>query len=114
MDAFSVDLKGIDDSFYRNVCGGRVQPVLVMLKICSKRHLEVINLLIPGYNDSPSKIKRLCLWIKDNLGSDVPLHFSRYFPCYKMKVRVTPLGTLDKAHEIAVSAGLKNVFVGNV
>lgn len=114
IDAFSVDLKGIDDAFYRKVCGGKVRPVLDMLKVCSRKHLEVINLLIPGYNDSSPQIRKLCLWIKGNLGVGVPLHFSRYFPCYKMKAKVTPLSALGKAGKIAASVGLKNVFVGNV
>jgi len=114
MDAFSVDLKSIDDGFYRKVCGGSVYPVLEMLKICRKKHVEVINLLIPGYNDGPAKVKKLCLWVKDNLGLGVPLHFSRFFPCYKLKVKATPLDMVEKARAIALGVGLKNVYMGNV
>ncbi len=116
MDAFSMDLKGIDDGFYRKICGGRVKPVLECLKIIKEnnKHLEVINLLIPGYNDSSAKIKKLCLWIKGNLGADIPLHFSRYFPCYRLKVKATPVSSVLNAKEIALKVGLKNVHMGNV
>lgn len=113
MDAFSVDLKGIEDSFYRKVCGGRVRPVLDMLKAAKKRHVEVVVLVIPGFNDSPAKIKKLCVWVKRNLG-DVPMHFSRYFPCYKMKAKPTTVEALVKAKNIASKAGLSKVHVGNV
>lgn len=114
MDAFAADLKSLDDSFYRKVCGGTVNPVLEALMLMKKRHLEVIVLLIPGYNDSPAKVKKLCLWIKDNLGVKVPVHFSRYFPCFRLKVMATPVETVMEAGHIASEVGLKCVHAGNV
>ncbi len=114
MDAFSVDLKGLEDSFYRKVCGGRVKPVLETLMAVRKKHLEVVVLLIPGYNSSQVKVKKLCLWIKDNLGVEVPVHFSRYFPCYRLNVKATPVSVVLKAKAIASKVGLKNVHAGNI
>ncbi|MFH0752790.1 MAG: AmmeMemoRadiSam system radical SAM enzyme [archaeon] len=114
MDAFAVDLKGLDDSFYKKICGGRVKPVLDTLKAVKRKHLEIVVLLIPGYNDSSVKVRNLCLWIKENLGAEVPVHFSRYFPCYKLKAKSTPIETVMGAEKIASDVGLKNVHVGNV
>ena len=77
--------------------------------------LEITNLIIPGKNDNMDEIKKMCNWIKRNLGKDVPLHFSRFFPCYKMTdLYPTEPKTLEKAKEIANKAGLKFVYVGNL
>lgn len=114
VDAFAVDLKSLDDGFYKKVCGGSVKPVLETLKAVKKKHLEIIILLIPGYNDSSVKLKKLCLWIKDNLGDSVPVHFSRYFPCYKLKAKATPIEAVMRAKSIASKVGLENVHVGNI
>lgn len=116
LDAVNVDLKG-DSGFYKKVCGvPDNKPVLEALKLWKKLgvFLEVTNLLIPGHNDKDSQIKELALWVKKNLGPKTPLHFSRYYPCYKLKAPPTPENTLERAWELARKAGMLHVYVGNV
>ncbi|MBD3310155.1 AmmeMemoRadiSam system radical SAM enzyme [Candidatus Woesearchaeota archaeon] len=117
MDGFHVDLKGFRDKFYREVCHAWLAPVLESLKILQKEKawFEMINLLIPGYNDSSQEVTEMCAWIVENLGTGYPLHFSRFFPFYKMHdADITPMSTLSKSAEIARKAGLDYVYVGNV
>ncbi|MFO7950274.1 MAG: AmmeMemoRadiSam system radical SAM enzyme [Candidatus Fermentibacteraceae bacterium] len=117
IDAVNVDLKSIRDDYYRTVCHGTVGPVLNTLEVLREMGvwLEVTNLVVPGLNDSEEDLEELCSWIADNLGPDVPLHFSRFFPTYRMTDRPpTPLQTLERAGEIASGAGLRYVYVGNV
>jgi pyruvate formate lyase activating enzyme len=117
MDAFTVDLKGFSEKFYDQLCSSKLAPVLASLKKIkeSKTHLEIVNLLIPGLNDYLKDIEKMCLWIKENLGEDVPLHFSRFFPSYKLQnLPPTPVATIEKAREIAVKVGLHYVSIGNV
>lgn len=114
IDAANIDLKSIRDGFYRKVCSGRVAEVLTSIKMMAAScHVELTNLLIPTLNDSARDIADLVDWVYDNLGSDVPLHFSRYFPCYKMTLPPTPQETLHLARDIA-SKKLKKVYLGNV
>ncbi|MBM3233534.1 AmmeMemoRadiSam system radical SAM enzyme [Candidatus Pacearchaeota archaeon] len=116
IDAFNIDLKG-NDKFYEKICGGRIQPVLKTIKIIHKagKHLEITNLLIPGLNDSDSEIKKIVFWIKVNLSDDVPLHFSAFFPHYKLvNVKETPAETVIHAAEVARKLGMKNVHTGNI
>ena len=117
LDAANVDLKGFSDEYYRKTCAGSLQPVLESLKTIKKEGvwLEVTNLIIPGLNDNPEEIKEMCIWIKKNLGEDTPLHFSRFYPTYKLKnLFPTPVESLEKAREIALNVGLKYVYIGNV
>jgi pyruvate formate lyase activating enzyme len=117
IDAANVDLKSIRDDYYRSVCHGTVGPVLNALEVLRESGvwLEVTNLVVPGLNDSDRDLEELCSWIVDHLGADVPLHFSRFFPTYRMTDRPpTPLDTLERAGEIASDAGLSFVYVGNV
>lgn len=112
-----IDLKSFSDSFYRNMTGGRLKPVLNALVTIKKSGtwLEIVNLVIPGKNDSPDEIKNMSLWIKKNLGADVPVHFTRFIPMYKLKnVPPTPTKTLEDARKIAMNAGLNYVYVGNL
>jgi len=116
-DAANIDLKAFSDNFYREVCGGTLKPVLDNLVLARGAGvvLEVTNLLIPTLNDSDKDIKALCGWMAANLGKDTPLHFSRFFPRYKMKhLPPTPLKTLLKARDIAKAEGLEFVYIGNV
>jgi pyruvate formate lyase activating enzyme len=77
--------------------------------------LEITNLLIPGFNDQPEKIKEMCVWIKDNLGADVPLHFSRFMPAFKLEnLPPTPVEKLKEAYDIAKAVGLNYVYIGNL
>lgn len=114
IDAMNIDLKSIEDKFYTKICGGHLDPVLETIKESSKHcHIELTNLIIPTLNDSDENITKLVNWIYENLGDSVPLHFSRYFPCYKLDIPPTPLATLEKAENIAKKK-LKFVYLGNV
>ncbi len=118
IDAVNIDLKGFTDEFYRNITTAWLQPVLdnlVLVKKKTKVWLEMTNLIIPSLNDDMLKIGEMCRWIKKNLGADVPLHFSAFYPCYKMKDALpTPPETLEKAKRIAEEIGLHYVYLGNV
>lgn len=118
MDAANVDLKAFTETFYHKLTGGHLEPVLDTLKYI--RHetqvwLEITTLLIPGYNDSDREISEMSQWLVDNLGVDVPLHFSAFHPDYKMQdVQTTPASTLTRARELARQHGLRYVYTGNV
>jgi pyruvate formate lyase activating enzyme len=117
IDAYNVDFKGMNDNFYRKMTNGSLEPVLEAMKIIKKEGvwLEVVNLLIPGENDSEKNIRNLAVWIRDNLGEEVPLHFSRFYPAYKLANKPpTPIETVKKAREIALNLGLKYVYTGNI
>ncbi len=117
VDAANIDLKGITDDFYRRVCSATLKPVqnALILAKASGVLVEVTNLIIPTLNDKPEDIGRLCRWIRTNLGPETPLHFSRFFPRYKMRnLPPTPAGTLDTAREIAIGEGLEYVYIGNI
>ena len=117
LDAACVDLKSFDPKFYRDLVGGELEPVLNTLKTLRRRgvHLEIVNLVIPQLNDDPATLAGMCAWINQELGPLTPLHFSRFYPLYKMQNHYpTPVSTLEKAREIAVKAGLKYVYLGNI
>jgi pyruvate formate lyase activating enzyme len=117
LDAANIDLKGFTENFYRELCGGELNPVLETLKKLKqeKVHLEITNLMIPTKNDEMSVLREMCLWIKKDLGADTPIHFSRFYPLYKLKtLPPTPVSTLEKAREVASSAGLEYVYIGNI
>jgi len=117
VDAFSLDIKAFRDEFYRKICGGKLEVVLENAVRAKRRgvHLEIVNLVIPGYNDDEAEIKELSKWILENLGEDTPVHFTRFHPDYRMMdVPPTPLRTLERAYEIAKNEGLHYVYVGNV
>lgn len=114
INAMNIDLKAFDENFYVKVCKGRLKPVLDVIKMsAAKCHIELTNLIIPTLNDSEDVIKKMVDWIYKNLGPDVPLHISRYFPCYKATLPPTPFETLKKAEKIAKEK-LNYVYVGNV
>lgn len=115
-DAVTVDLKGFSDEAYAN-SEGRLGPVLKTLKTIKQKGvwLEIVNLIIPTVNDNPDEIREMCKWIRDNLGKDVPLHFSRFFPSYLLKgLSPMPIKTLESACTIARETGLHYVTLGNV
>ncbi len=117
MEAVTVDLKAFDATFYREVCQSELQPVLRTLETirASGRHLEVVNLVIPTLNDNLDTIDKMCQWIARNLGRDVPLHFLRFFPAYKLqRLPATPVETLEQAAAVADAAGLEHVYIGNL
>jgi pyruvate formate lyase activating enzyme len=114
IDALNIDLKSIENEFYQKYCQGSLGSVLETIKRAAKTcHIELTNLIIPGLNDKQENFVGLVDWIYENLSAEVPLHFSRYFPCYKMDLPPTPLTTLRKAEEIARKK-LKYVYLGNV
>jgi pyruvate formate lyase activating enzyme len=117
LDAACIDLKGFSEEFYREITGGALAPVLETLKGLKRRglHTEIVNLVIPGKNDDSELIRAMCRWIKKGLGPEVPLHFTRFFPLYKLKsLPPTPVATLEQARRIALDEGLHFVYIGNV
>jgi pyruvate formate lyase activating enzyme len=117
IDAASVNLKSFSDKIYQDLNGGHLEPVLETFKTLHRRGIwmEIINLVIPTYTDDMEMIKRMCGWIVDNLGPEYPLHFSRFFPQYKLvHLPPTPVEVLEQAKEIALRQGLHYVYIGNV
>jgi pyruvate formate lyase activating enzyme len=117
VDAAHVDLKGFDEDIYRKLNSGKLQAILKILKTYHELGIwfEIINLIVPTYTDKPEMIKRMCGWIVENLGTDRPIHFSRFHPQHKLThLPPTPIDILLKAREIARSQGLKYVYLGNV
>lgn len=113
IDGANIDLKAFDDGFYKKICKGKLEPVLKTIKtMYSKSHIELTNLVIPTLNDSEEKINALVDWIAE-VGENIPLHFSRYYPCYKMNLPPTSVNTLKKTRGIAMKK-LKYVYIGNV
>jgi len=115
-DAITVDLKGFTDAAYAN-SAAILQPVLNTLKTIREQGvwLEIVNLMIPTINDNPDDIRHMSRWIVDNLGQDVPLHFSRFFPNFKLTdITPTPIATLERAREIAIEEGIRFSTIGNV
>ena len=114
IDAANIDIKSIRDGFYQKMCNGSVAPVLETVRtMAAACHVELTNLIVPGENDSDEDIRGLVDWIVRFLGPEVPLHFSRYFPCYRMTVPATPAATLERAASLAREK-LKYVYLGNI
>ncbi|UCH36321.1 MAG: AmmeMemoRadiSam system radical SAM enzyme [Armatimonadota bacterium] len=117
LDAIKIDLKSMREEFYRKNCSGRLRPVLDAI-IAAKRTgtwLEIVYLVIPTMNDSDAEIKDLAQWMKSELGPDVPLHFSRFHPTYRMtNLPPTPAETLTRCRDLSIAAGLRYVYVGNL
>lgn len=117
LDAANIDLKGMSEKFYADLCDARLQPVLdnIIRMHDSSIHIEVTNLMIPGYNDSDEDIKALVNFMVNEVGVEVPLHFTRFFPQYQMlDLPPTEIKYLEKAQKIAEEAGMKYVYIGNV
>ena len=117
VDAFNIDLKSMSEKFYKKICGADLDIVLDNLRsiYLAGKHLEVTNLIINDYNDSTEEIEQLCDFIVDELSADVPLHFSRAFPYYKMRdIEPTNREILYETREIAHKKGIKNVYLGNI
>jgi pyruvate formate lyase activating enzyme len=118
MDAANIDLKAFTDRFYWKICGGHLEPVLETLEYLKHETgvwFELTTLLIPGENDSPAEIESMTQWIVEHLGPDVPLHFTAFHPDWKMPATPpTPRATLTRSRDIALEAGLRYVYTGNV
>jgi pyruvate formate lyase activating enzyme len=117
LDGVKIDLKGYSEAFYEEVCGAQLGPVLRSIKQVSKSgvHLEIVNLVVPTLNDSEDMLRELSHWIVNELGPDVPVHFTRFHPDYRLlNLPPTPVSTLERAYEIARDEGIHYPFVGNV
>jgi len=117
LGAVKIDLKAFTEKFYQEQCGGRLKPVLDTLLTLrgEKIWFEVVTLVIPGLNDSRPEIESLCRWLVRELGPDVPLHFTRFTPTYRLRnVPPTPPATLHQARRIAMDAGIRFCYIGNL
>jgi len=117
IDAANVDLKGITEDYYKWMCSAELAPILKAIKTMHREGvwIELTNLVVPTWNDAQKDIRALCRWVIDELGPDVPLHFSRFWPQHQLKnLPPTPLETLSTAWEIARQEGLHFAYVGNV
>jgi pyruvate formate lyase activating enzyme len=117
VDIFSISIKSIENEFYRKYCHGSIEPVLNAAKTLKKhnKHIEICNLVIPTLNNSKEQISKLVNWVKEHLGTSVPLHFARFHPSYKLtNVPRTSLSDVKIARNIAKDKGFKYVYIGNV
>jgi pyruvate formate lyase activating enzyme len=117
VDAIKIDLKGMNEDFYEEVCSATLGPVLETIRTIARSgvHLEIVNLVVPRHNDDPEDMRTLAKWVRNEVGPDVPLHFSRFGPMYRLKnLPPTPVQSLEQARDIALEEGLKFVYLGNV
>jgi len=117
VDAIKIDLKGFNRDFYRKVCFATLDPVLETIRIIHESgiHLEIVNLVVPSLNDNEDELREMARWIVDNVGPDVPIHYSRFYPQYKLtNLPPTPVEKLERARQIALDAGIRYAYVGNV
>ena len=117
VDAIRIDFKGYNEEFYEKVCSGTLAPVLESIKAVHEEgvHLELPILVVPTLNDDEDEIRGMCRWIVDNVGPDVPVHFNRFTPLYKLQnLPTTPVETLERAREIGTEEGINYIYIGNV
>lgn len=117
LDAIKIDLKGYSPEFYRNVCSADLRPVLNTIRQIAKSgiHLEIVNLVVPTLNDSEKMMNGLLDWILGEIGPDVPIHFTRFHPDYQLlNLTQTPVATLDRFRNAAMSRGIRYPYIGNV
>jgi pyruvate formate lyase activating enzyme len=117
IDAVTLDIKSFRENIYLKLNAGKLQPILNTMKIIKEEGvwLEISNLVIPGWTDDFEMIKEMCEWLCTNGLQDYPLHFLRFHPMYKLtQLPSTPVSTLEKARDIAITAGIKFVYIGNV
>jgi pyruvate formate lyase activating enzyme len=117
LDAIKVDLKSFSQDFYDKICNADLKPVLdtIVTVKGSGTWLEIVNLLIPTLNDADKDVDSMSKWVIENLGADVPIHFTRFYPTYKLtNVPPTSVAAVERARQIALGRGLKYVYVGNV
>lgn len=117
LDAVKIDLKAFSQKYYQDICSADLKPVLKCLELlkAEKIWFEIVYLVVPTLNDNLTEIRNMCIWIRDNLGADVPVHFSRFYPSYMLKnLQPTPVSTLEKIRKTGQDAGLNYVYLGNV
>ena len=118
MDAANIDLKAFTEDFYVHQTGSHLAPVLDTLQYVHHETacwLEITTLLIPGLNDTDAELDAMTRWLREHLGSEVPLHFTAFHPAWKLNdIGRTPPATLQRARQIGLANGLKHVYTGNV
>jgi len=119
LDAFRVDIKGFTKDFYQKLARvSNFETILEATKRAKEKwnmHVEIITLIIPGWNDDEKQLRDIAMWIKNNLGENTPWHVTRFVPYLELKdIHVTPIETLEKARKIGLDTGLKYVYIGNV
>jgi len=117
VDAIKIDLKAFQEDYYKDICSGELKPVLDSIVHIFKRGvwLEIVYLMVPTLNDDMNRIRDMVKWLLDNTADYVPIHFSRFFPQYRLKnLPPTPVSSLENAAEIAMEEGMKFVYIGNV
>jgi pyruvate formate lyase activating enzyme len=117
LSAVKIDLKGFSADFYRTVCGAELDPVLRSIRQAARSgvHLEIVNLVVPTLNDSDKALDGLCRFVAGEVGPDVPIHFTRFHPDYQLlNLPPTPVATLERARDVAMAAGVRYAYVGNV
>ena len=116
VDAIKIDLKSMRNKFYNEICNGELKPVLDTLKVLKASGIwyEIVYLVVTSLNDSDEELRDTSRWVYENLGPDVPLHFSRYYPMYQLRLQPTDPERLTTARKIAMDVGLRYVYTGNV
>lgn len=117
LSAVKIDLKGFSPDFYREVCRAELAPVLRSVRQAARSgvHLEIVNLVVPTLNDSEKMLNGLAEWVAGEVGTDVPVHFTRFHPDYQLQnLPPTPVATLERARDIAMKKGIRFAYVGNV
>ncbi|MCD4734989.1 MAG: AmmeMemoRadiSam system radical SAM enzyme, partial [Bacteroidales bacterium] len=117
IDAANIDLKSFSNEIYEMLNAGTLEPVLNTLKILKEENvwLEITNLIVPQWSDDMNMIREMCKWLSDNGFSETPIHFSRFYPQYKLtNLMATPVKMLEKAREIALEEDIHYVYIGNV
>lgn len=117
LTAVKIDFKAFSEKFYADICGGGLKPVLATLETLHDIGIwfELVILIIPTLNDSPDEIKAMSQWVVQHLGPDVPMHFTRFHPTYRLtNLPATPVPALDRCRKIALDAGVHYVYAGNV
>lgn len=115
IDAYSVDLKAFNDDFFVKYTGSKFEPVKETLVniVNSGKHLEITSLIIPGLNDEEKEFEQMLIWIKENLGKDIVLHISRYYPTYKFNIEQTSVKKMLELNKMA-NDYLNYVYLGNI
>jgi pyruvate formate lyase activating enzyme len=117
VEAIKIDLKAFRDDYYRDICSAELRPVLDAIVRVRRAGvwLELVYLMVPTLNDDPDEIRTMARWLKTNAGGDVPIHFSRFFPQYRLtNLPPTPVSSLERAHDICREEGLEYVYIGNI